>query len=881
MVALSAALLGCGLAYLLAGRSHSAEMKSTAPNSMQNNPDALLQEANGLSWILNWPAAGPLYQRAEALFATRGDTRNALYAKIGAMRSHAESMSFVDLSQFLGNQLSNPVMRQHPRLRLWCLASKGYTDIEINDDAAEDDWRKAQVLAKQLRDPAWANRASGELGLIAFLHGNILRATRMVGGALLWAMAHRDVGAEIRYLELLGEGVEGMNRHNEALMFSNHAIKVAKATPDCGFPFMAYETKAAALAGMGRPGEARTALTEALDQAKRDGRKGHEAEVLMQLGRLAAKKHHFPEATQDFEAAGRTAVSQKFYRLAADTMFSLADIYRQQGDLDKAEARLHVALEASERVGDGYTLPRDLEAMAEVKALNRHPGQSEVLYQRAEDVIDGMLVETPGAYAESSLLNVMSSIYVSHFKFCGARGNVQEAFETIERARGRTVADFLRNKRTWKETWKGSNVPQDQIAVLQNQLLRVSVPAEREQILNDLFEAEERQAYGDDARLRGAVQAASRPAPLESLQGILGPNELFLEYVLAEPQSFCLVVNHSGARIVDLGVGRKEIEAVSSRFVEKLKLQKDAKADGRQLYQLLLEPITEIERQHLVIVPDGLLHNLPFGALTSPDGRYVLESHIISYAPSATVLEYVTGHRGLGQPSLTFLGVGGVIYQQSNSRSGRLAFVYRGLDDLRGVDLSNLPGSRDEVVEANRALGGSGVLLLGSHATEDAFKAEPLHKFKVVHVAMHAFANTRLPEESGLIFARGARSSDSRILQAHDIVQLALNADLVTLSACDTGKCKLEGEEGIESLMQSFLIAGARSVVGSLWQADDAATAELMKSFYIRLAQGEGTASALRDAKLSMLNKFGPHAVPFYWAGFVLAGNGDQRIPLR
>lgn len=878
MTVLAVALLGCGLAYFIAGRFRGAEVRTSFPKPAENNPRVLLQEANHLSWILNWPAAGPLYQRAEELFAIKGDNRDALYAKIGAMRSDAESMSFVDLSEFLGNQLSNPIVKQHPRLRLWCLASKGYTDIEINDEAAEDDWRKARVLSKQLGESAWTNRASGELGLIAFLHGDTLRAARMVGGALLWAMAYHDKGAEIRYLELLGEGVEAMNRHKEALMFSDRAIKAENSTPNCGFPFMAYETKAEALIGMGRPESARAALASALTQAQKDGRKGHEADILMLLGRLEEKEHHLPGATKDLEAAGQTAEAQNFYRMAGDIMFDLAGIYREEGDLDRAKARLQTGLEASERVGDGYTMPRDLEAMAEVNALNGHPGRAEVLYQRGEDVIDGMLIETPGAYAESSLLNAMSSIYVSHFKFCARRGDVRCAFETIERARGRTVADFLRNRRRWKQTWKGSSVPQDQISVLQNQLLRASAPAERQQILNDLFEAEERRAYGDDAHLRGAVQATSKPAPLENLQRALGPKELFLEYVLAEPESFCLVVRSGDARIVDLKAGRKEIEALSSRFVTKLKSQNIAEAEGRRLYELLLEPIPNIQNARLVIIPDGELHVLPFGALTSPDGQYVLESHIISYAPSATVLEYVTAHRGSSQPPLTFLGVGGVTYQQASARSGAVGFVYRGLDSLRGVDLSDLPGSRDEVIEANHAMGGNGVLLLGSKATEDTFKKEPLGKFKIVHVAVHAFANTRLPEESGLVFARGPRPGDPRILRPHDIIQLPLDADLVTLSACDTGKGKIEGEEGIESLMQSFLIAGARSVVGSLWKADDAATADLMKNFYTRLAQGETEAASLRDAKLAMLANFGPHAIPFYWAGFIVAGSGDQRI---
>lgn len=113
------------------------------------------------------------------------------------------------------------------------------------------------------------------------------------------------------------------------------------------------------------------------------------------------------------------------------------------------------------------------------------------------------------------------------------------------------------------------------------------------------------------------------------------------------------------------------------------------------------------------------------------------------------------------------------------------------------------------------------------------------------------------------------------------MLRLPLDADLVTLSACDTSKGKLEGEKGIESLTHAFLIPGARSVVGSLWKADDAATVDLMMEFYARVARGETEADALRGAKISMLVKYGPHAAPFYWAGFVVTGNGDQKIDLR
>jgi len=89
------------------------------------DPQVLLMEANRLYWLNNGPRAAPLYAKAEGLFASRGDSRNELYAKIGRLRSEAETMSFVDLSRFLHDQLQNPIMRNDPRLRLWCLAAKG------------------------------------------------------------------------------------------------------------------------------------------------------------------------------------------------------------------------------------------------------------------------------------------------------------------------------------------------------------------------------------------------------------------------------------------------------------------------------------------------------------------------------------------------------------------------------------------------------------------------------------------------------------------------------------------------------------------------------------------------------------------------------------
>jgi hypothetical protein len=128
-----------------------------------NNPEALLEEANRLAWLFNWPKAEPLYVRAEELFREKRDTRNETYARVGRIRAQSERMSWVDVSDMLGQQLEIPVVKSDSELRLWCLAAKGYTDLEINPVSAKHAWTEAETIAHQLGEVQWEARAKGEL----------------------------------------------------------------------------------------------------------------------------------------------------------------------------------------------------------------------------------------------------------------------------------------------------------------------------------------------------------------------------------------------------------------------------------------------------------------------------------------------------------------------------------------------------------------------------------------------------------------------------------------------------------------------------------------------------------------------------------------------
>jgi CHAT domain-containing protein len=172
------------------------------------------------------------------------------------------------------------------------------------------------------------------------------------------------------------------------------------------------------------------------------------------------------------------------------------------------------------------------------------------------------------------------------------------------------------------------------------------------------------------------------------------------------------------------------------------------------------------------------------------------------------------------------------------------------------------------------------VTLDGERASEAALKAQPLRDFRVIHIAAHGVSSEAEPDRAALVLAAGGNSEDG-LWQAREIRQSRLNADVVVLSACETGTGRLAGQEGIMNLARAFLAAGAKSVVASLWAVEDRATATLMESFYGHLAAGLQVREALRQAQLDFIRDYGDKAQPYYWAGFEVIGDGTRRINFK
>jgi CHAT domain-containing protein len=149
---------------------------------------------------------------------------------------------------------------------------------------------------------------------------------------------------------------------------------------------------------------------------------------------------------------------------------------------------------------------------------------------------------------------------------------------------------------------------------------------------------------------------------------------------------------------------------------------------------------------------------------------------------------------------------------------------------------------------------------------------------EIVHLAVHAIANETNPDRAALVLLSDPSYDEDGFLEASEIVQLPLHAELVVLSACNTAVGPLEGQEGIATLSRAFLLAGARTVISTLWSVEDESTLYLMKSFYAELNRGQGVADALARAKRNMLKKFDTNALPYYWAGFTVEGVAELPI---
>jgi CHAT domain-containing protein/tetratricopeptide (TPR) repeat protein len=392
---------------------------------------------------------------------------------------------------------------------------------------------------------------------------------------------------------------------------------------------------------------------------------------------------------------------------------------------------------------------------------------------------------------------------------------------------------------------------------------------------------------GRIAKASPRLAALRQPEPLD-LAGALGtldPGTVLLAYSIGAKRSALFVLGPGTEfRTVPLPFGKETLGREVRRFLNILESQEDPRAFASALGGRLLGPAKEqISRaRRLLISPDEPLHVLPFAALADPSSgegfRYLAQAAPVHTVLSATL--YAELQRGRKENRETTLAAfGDPAYPPPGDPRARLR---------RGMELVSLPGTRAEVEDLGALFSGRSRLYLGPEATERTAKALG-RDVALIHFACHGFLDGDFPLDSALALAvpeAPGEGAENGLLQVWEIFEsVRLDADLVTLSACETGLGKEMGGEGLVGLTRAFQYAGARTVLASLWKVPDAATAVFMRQMYAQIRAGRSKDEALRCAQAEFLA--GPVEVsrpgggtgrldvshPFYWGGFVLAGH--------
>jgi tetratricopeptide (TPR) repeat protein len=436
-------------------------------------------------------------------------------------------------------------------------------------------------------------------------------------------------------------GFNEQRRWREARIAFNKAIKRAAETPDAGFLYMAYEGDAESLMAMHRTDEARGRLEAALRVARQHEKRGHQAQCLILLGKLALRDHDQRQGLRDFTAAADLARSIDFYRMTADAMVAAAGIYRQQGNLQGAADCLREGLEAGRRTGDRYYLPRNLTALADLRARQGQVRAADALYGEAEDDIEELLNGMPGSNSRTELVGAMSATYRHHFELMARLGMVERCLEILERARGRTEADLIQDPGALRiPDPPGATALQQVIAVLHNRLFGPGAPNERRKLVESLEVEEQKLAYLLDGLEKPSRKVDNKRVTLAEVQQTLRPDNLLLEYMLGDTRSYCLAISKRRAAVKAIPASKDRIDQMVEDYLEIVGERRKVSPEiESKLYDLLIEPMTgRVKWWRLIVVPDGMLRRLPFDSLRDGSGARLVESFTVTVAPSATVL---------------------------------------------------------------------------------------------------------------------------------------------------------------------------------------------------------------------------------------------------
>jgi CHAT domain-containing protein len=584
--------------------------------------------------------------------------------------------------------------------------------------------------------------------------------------------------------------------------------------------------------------------------------------TLGNLGLLAIESGNLPKA--DFYFSGTLALSE---RLAPGTSY-YAMVLRQKGLIARQEGKLDLAeLYLSQSVDALDGLSHRLGGSEETRASFR--AEREEYYQEYMDILlELKRPEEAFHVLERGRARSLLAMLAERDLVFGAElpAEIEQARKLNASSYDRTFAQLSKLKSTKDSA---------QIEDLQGRLRDLNT--EREEITERIRRSSPRLAN------------LQYPQPLDfaATRQLLDAGTALLSYSVSKERIVLFVVRPMqeapGLSVFTIPVEEKKLRAQIEGF-RRLTLERRSTIDNafvsqaRSLYDLLLKPAESAfaSSERLLVVPDGTLNGLPFAALLRRRNQYLVEWKPIHTVVSATVYAELKKERRTAPKPIDLVAFGDPRYpSNTKNQPERNADAELVAATERGLTLSPLLFSRAEVDSITALYPGRSRKYEGAEATEERAKSIGMN-VRYVHFAVHGILDDRFPLNSALALTipdKPSEGQDNGLLQAWEIFErVRLDADLVTLSACNTGMGQEMNGEGLIGLTRAFQYAGAHSILASLWAVDDMRTMQLMKQVYIGLRAGKTKDEALREAQLSLLRSQ-PSSAPYYWAAFSLIGD--------
>jgi CHAT domain-containing protein/Tfp pilus assembly protein PilF len=622
--------------------------------------------------------------------------------------------------------------------------------------------------------------------------------------------------------------------------------------------------------------------------------------LAMKLGDLEAAENYF----------------QRF-QLRIWVLEALGEIALQRGHLKKAESYLreHLADAQLPTSGAYQSLANVLRQTGRLQEAARYADLS-------IETLEAEIGRLAGSQEANGKVRGRNDIYRDALRLQLELDRPQEAFHLLERFRAQAFLSLLAQRDL---TFAVDFSPE-----LDQERRRLAGSYDRNQLrLAELDPEKDGEAIGplqrEQAQLRRRREEIAaemrRTSPrlanlqdpqaltFEQVREVLDPGTVMLSYSVGKEQTHLFIVTPGRELQVEtLEVGRQALEKDIDRLrqlIDQTRAGSGLGAEGlgwfsRRLYNLLIEPAEKwiAAGERIVLVPDGPLHLLPFAALIQKDGRHLVEWKPLSTVLSGTVFAELKKQRrdalaGAEPFSPQWVAFGDPWFppRLAQSRPEEIGELrLRSFSTRAQLRWQRLPQSRREVEEiaalfpADRRR-----TYIDRDASEERAKAVGKDA-RIIHFATHGYVDNGSPFDSGLVLSipeELAEGRDNGLLQVWEIFEsVRLDADLVVLSACETGIGEIRGGEGIIGLTRAFQYAGARSVLASLWRVEDEATAELMQRFYHHLRAGKAKDEALRAAQLELIRR--PlrvpdgrdgwtqrnAAAPYFWAALQLVGDG-------